>query len=140
VRSLTEDLAEPLSSMHAQLTTIAMANADPQLRERIKSVMALLQEAQSDFDDLIEIAAQIEHTRTAPWLDAAEMWTDMERDVRRLAETEAISVNFLVSQMASAKGSANTLTGVLLNIDGVLQGRPLLRAGTYPKTRAWSIL
>ena len=126
VRLLTEDLAEPLSSIHAQLTTIAIANADPQLRERIKSVMALLQEAQSDFDDLIEIATQIERTRTAPWLDAAEMWADMERDVQRLAETEAMSVNFLVTQMASAKDSTNTPTGVLLNIDGVRLKKAIL--------------
>src|SRR5262249_14003514 len=56
VRSLTEDLAEPMNTMHSQLIAMAMANKDPELKERIKSVMAALQGAQSDFADLIEIA------------------------------------------------------------------------------------
>jgi HAMP domain-containing protein len=126
VRSLTEDLAEPMSSMHSRLTAIAMANTDPQLKEGIKSVMALLQDAQSDFADLIEIATQVERTRAAPWLEASEMWADIERDIQRLSETEAIPINFVVTQMASAKGATNQATGVLLNIDGVRLKKAIL--------------
>jgi HAMP domain-containing protein len=126
VRSLTEDLAEPMSSMHSRLTAIAMANTDPELKEDIKSVMALLQDAQSDFADLIEIATQAERTRTAPWLEATEMWADIERDIQRLSETEAIPINFVVTHMASAKGATNTQTGVLLNIDGVRLKKAIL--------------
>ena len=116
VRSLTEDLAEPMSSMHSQLTAIAMANSDPELKERIKSVMALLMDAQSDFADLIEIATHMERTRTAPWVKATELWADIERDIRRLSETEAVPIDFVVTQTASTKDAANIPT---LNLDGV---------------------
>ncbi len=126
VRSLTEDLAEPMSSMHSQLVAIAMANTDAKLKERIKSVMALLQHAQSNFSDLVEIATQVERTRAAPWLEAAEMWTDIERDLRRLSETEAVAVNFVLTEMTSSKGTANAPTGLLLNVDGVRLKRSLL--------------
>lgn len=119
VRSLTEDLAEPMSSMHSQLTAIALANADPKLKERIKSVMLLLQDAQSDFADLIEIAAHMERTRAAPWINATEMWADVDRDIRRLSETEGIPINFVVTRRASPTGSAGPPTDILLNIDGV---------------------
>jgi hypothetical protein len=112
--------------MHSQLTAIAMANTDPELKERIKSVMALLQDAQSDFADLIEIATQVERTRTAPWLEATEMWADIERDIQRLSETEAIPISFVVTQMGSAKGATNTPSGVLLNIDGVRLKKAIL--------------
>ena len=126
VRSLTEDLSEPMSSMHSQLTAIAMNNTDPQLRERIKNVMALLQDAQSDFADLIEIATHMDRTRTAPWLDAAQMWEDIERDIKRLSDTEALTINFALTHMGSAADSAVTPTGVLLNIDGVRLKKAIL--------------
>ena len=124
VRSLTEDLAEPMSTMHSELTAMAMENKDPELKERIKRVMAALQGAQSDFADLIEIAARVELTRSAPWLDATEMWADIERDIHRLSEIEAIPVNFVVTQMAS-KGSASAST-LLLNLDGVRLKKAML--------------
>ena len=54
------------------------------------------------------------------------MWADIKRDIQRLSETEAISVNFVVTQMASAKGAADAPTGLLLNIDGVRFKRALL--------------
>jgi CheY-like chemotaxis protein len=112
--------------MHSQLTAIALANADPQLKERIKSVMLLLQDAQSDFADLIEIATHMERTRAAPWINATETWGDVERDIKRLSETEAIPINFVVTQMASPTGSAGPPTDILLNIDGVRLKKAIL--------------
>jgi HAMP domain-containing protein len=126
VRSLTEDLAEPLGLMHSQLTAIAMANSDPTLRDRIKAVIGLLQDAQSDFTDLIEIATQIERTRTAPWLDMAEVWTDIERDLRRLSNAEGAKLIFAVTRMASAGTIPPEATGLMVNIDGVRLKKALL--------------
>ena len=126
VRSLTEDLSEPMSSMHSQLTAIAINNPDPQLRERIKNVMALLQDAQSDFADLIEIATHMDRTRTAPWADATQMWEDIERDIKRLSDTEALTINFAVTHMGPTADSAVTPPGVLLNIDGVRLKKAIL--------------
>jgi HAMP domain-containing protein len=123
VRSLTEDLAEPMALMHARLTAMALANTHPALREDIKQVMALLQDAQSDFTDLMEIATHIEHTRSAPWLDIVQVWDDIDRDIRRLSATEAIPVNFVVSRTAQAE---HAKSGLLVNIDGVRLKKAML--------------
>lgn len=123
VRSLTEDLAEPMSSMHGQLTTMALANTDPALRERIKNVIGLLQDAQSDFADLVEIATQIEGTRGVPWVEATRMWAEIERDIKRLSETEAIPVNFVLTR-APERGDLGK--DLLLNVDGVRLKKALL--------------
>jgi CheY-like chemotaxis protein len=115
-----------MSSMYSQLTAIAMNNTDPQLRERIKNVMVLLRDAQSDFSDLIEIATHVDRTRTAPWLDATQMWEDIERDIKRLSDTEAMAIYFALTRMGPTGDSAVTPAGVLLNIDGVRLKKAIL--------------
>ena len=83
VRSLTEDLEGPMNLMHSELTAIAMTNHDASLREPIKAVMALLQEAQANFDDLIEVATSLERNRSLPTRDLNEFVADFRRDIAR---------------------------------------------------------
>lgn len=118
VRSLTEDVEGPLSQLHSELTAIAMANHDPALRNRIKEVIALLQGAQADFADLIEVAASTKGPQQPLPRDLQDILSDLERDIRLLSEAEALSVSFVISQMP-ADSRREEPTGILVDVDAV---------------------
>lgn len=113
VRSLTEELEGPLSQMHADLTALAITNADSNQRERIKSIIATLQETQSNFDDLIEIATSSQPASRAPLRDFADFQSELQRAVRSLADTVGMPLHFEMSP-----SPPDELRGVTLDIDG----------------------
>jgi HAMP domain-containing protein len=97
IRSLTDDFEGPLNHMHAELTAIAMANQDLKLRDRIKSVIALLQDAQSDFADLMEIATSAQDPRKSAAQNLAALLDDVRVELQRLSELEKKPIHFGVS-------------------------------------------
>jgi signal transduction histidine kinase len=117
VRSLTEDLEGPLGEMHSRLTEIAMINHDAELRTRIKEVVALLQRAQADFADLIEIAGSTQRIRKPAPLGLAEMLSEIERDIGRLVDAENIPVHFAMTRLPSAHIQNGKLGSILLHVD-----------------------
>jgi HAMP domain-containing protein len=116
VRSLTEDLEGPMNLMHSELTAIAMTNQDAALREPIKAVMALLQEAQANFDDLIEVATSLERNRSLPTRDLNEFVADFRRDIAELASTQVAPINLLFAQIPE---TPLRRSGVSLDLDAV---------------------
>lgn len=126
VRSLTEDLKEPMSLMHSELIGIAIANSDPALRDRIKEVIALLQEVQTDFAELIEIATSAQGVKQPPPRDLADILSDMQGDILLLGEAEGISTNFAVTQMPFDDARRGEPTGIFLDIDGVRLRKALI--------------
>lgn len=116
VRSLTEDLEGPMNLMHSELTAIAMTNSDPALREPIKAVMALLQEAQANLDDLIEVATSLERNRSLPTRDLNDFVTDLRRDIAQLASSQAAPINLLFAEIPA---TPLRRSGVSLDLDAV---------------------
>lgn len=101
VRALTEDLEAPLGRIHAELLAIAIANKDPLLRDKIKSTIASLQQAQTDFGDLIEIATSSQRTQQSLPRDLNEILSDIERDVRLLNDTNSVSTSLALVRLPS---------------------------------------
>lgn len=105
VKSLTEELEEPMARMHTQLTQIAVANSNRQLREQIKLVMELLQDAHNNFADLMEIAATARQSRALPITSLRQVAEDLKRELGLLKANENCEVDFLwldVSNLAGA--------------------------------------
>lgn len=99
VRALTEDLEAPLALIHSELLAIAIANKDPLLRDKIKSTIASLQQAQTDFGDLIEIAISSQRAQQSLPRDLNEILSDIERDVRLLNETNNVSISLALVRL-----------------------------------------
>lgn len=118
VRSLTEDLNDPLTRMHADLTAVAIANTDPQLKGRIRAIIALLQEAQGDLVDLLEIATGEQGLKPPLAVDLEDTLSDIERDIRLLS-AEGAPVDFLIRRSPPADSSADRSRRIVLNVDGV---------------------
>jgi HAMP domain-containing protein len=118
VRSLTEDIEEPMALMHAELMAIAIENRDPALRDRIKAVIARLQRAQTDFADLMEIAST-RGTSPPPPRDLEDVLSDIERDILLLSEGGGVSVNFVMTQMPSGQIRPGEPTGIFVDVDAV---------------------
>lgn len=119
VSSLTEDLEGPLAQLHSELTTAAMANQDPALRNHIKESIRLVQAAQEDLADLLEIAAAAQGNRPPLPRDLDDILSDIERELQSLSQTEGLSVSFVVSQMPFAAVRRGEPTGALVEIDAV---------------------
>lgn len=119
VSSLTEDLEGPLVQLHSELTTAAMANQDPALRNHIKEAIRLVQAAQADLADLLEIAAAAQASRPPLPRDLDDMLSDVERELQSLSQAESPSVNFVISQMPFAHARRGEPTGALVEIDAV---------------------
>jgi methyl-accepting chemotaxis protein len=95
VRALTEELEEPLNRLHSQLTAIAIANHDPALKGHIKHVLGLLQEAQENFADLIELAGSAPTGRRVPRRDLADLLADIRREIELLSQVESVRSTWL---------------------------------------------
>lgn len=119
VSSLTEDLEGPLAQLHSELTTAAIANQDPALRNHIKESIRLVQAAQEDLADLLEIAAATQGNRPPLLRDLDDILSDIERELQSLSQTEGLSVSFVVSQMPFAVARRGEPTGALVEIDAV---------------------
>jgi HAMP domain-containing protein len=119
VRALTEDLDGPLGLMHGELTAIAVANKDPALRDPIRAVIALLQKAQMDFADLIEISASTQGVKRPLARDVEDILADIERDVRLLTEAERISITVAPTVLPAGRSRRGEPTGILLDVDAV---------------------
>jgi signal transduction histidine kinase len=119
VRTLTEELEEPLSRLHSQLTAIAIANQDPALKTQIRHVLGLLQEAQTNFLDLIELASSAPVVRRAPKRDLADVLADVREEIRLLSQTESVSINFAVTQTQLPITHDGSPTGVQVDLDSV---------------------
>lgn len=127
VSSLTEDLEGPLAQLHSELTTAAMANQDPALRNHIKEAIRLVQAAQADLADLLEIAAAAQGSRPPLPRDLDDILSDIERNLQSLSQAESLSVNFVIGQMPFAHTRRGEPTGALVEIDAVR----LTKALTY---------
>jgi HAMP domain-containing protein len=119
VRTLTEELEEPLNRLHSQLTAIAIANQDPALKVQIRHVLALLQEAQTNFSDLIELASSAPVTRRAPKRDLADVVADIREEIRLLSQTESVPINFAVTQTPLPIAEDGSQTGIYVDLDAV---------------------
>jgi HAMP domain-containing protein len=119
VSSLTEDLEGPLAQLHSELTTAAMANQDPALRSHIRESIRLVQAAQEDLADLLEIAAAAHGNRPPPPRDLDDILSDIERELQSLSQSESLSVSFVVSQMPFADARRGEPSGALVEIDAV---------------------
>lgn len=127
VSSLTEDLEGPLALLHSELTTTAMANQDPTLRNHIKEAIRLVQAAQADLADLLEIAAGAQGSRPPLPRDLDDILSDIERNLQSLSQAECLSVSFVISEMPFAHMRRGEPTGALVEIDAVR----LTKALTY---------
>jgi signal transduction histidine kinase len=119
VRTLTEELEEPLNRLHSQLTAIAIANQDHALKAQIRHVLALLQEAQANFSDLIELASSVPLARRAPMRDLADVFADLREEIRLLSQTESAVITFAVTQPQLQTAEGENRTGIFVNLDGV---------------------
>lgn len=125
VRTLTEELEGPLNRLHSQLTAIAIANQDPALKTQIRHVLALLQEAQTNFSDLIELASSAPTVRRAPMRDLADVVADIGEEIRLLTQTESVAINFAVSEARLPIGRDGNSTGIYVDLDGVRMRKAL---------------
>ena len=119
VRTLTEELEEPLSRLHSQLTAIAIANQDPALKTHIRHVLGLLQEAQTNFSDLIELASSAPVVRRAPKRDLADVLADIREEIRLLSQTESVSINLAVTRTQLPITDDGSPTGIHVDLDSV---------------------
>lgn len=117
LKSLTDDFEGPINHMHSELTAIAMANQDPRLRERIKGVITILQDAQSDFADLMEIATSAQDPRKPASQNLAALLEDVRGDLQRLSEIEKKPIHFAMS--LPGERSVSFDPNVMLDIDGI---------------------
>ena len=98
IRTLTEELEEPLNRLHSQLTAIAIANQDAALKTQIRQVLGLLQEAQTNFSDLIELASSVPVARRG-MTAIADVLADIRGEIRPLSRAkESVPINFAVTQ------------------------------------------
>lgn len=118
VRALTEDLDAPLGRIHSELTAIAIANKDPVLREKIKSTIALLQQAQTNFGDLVEIATSSQRIRQSLARDLNEILSDIEFDIRLLANVKSPPVNLAFARLPDGYRHGEP-SGYFLDIEAV---------------------
>lgn len=125
VRTLTEELEEPLNRLHSQLTAVAIANQDAALRTHIRQVLGLLQEAQTNFSDLIELASSAPVARRAPKRDLADVLADIREEIRLLSQTESVSINFAVTQTQFPITDDGSPTGIYVDLDSVRLRRAL---------------
>ena len=119
IRTLTEELEEPLNGLHSQLTAIAIANQDPALKVEIRHVLALLQEAQTNFSDLIELASSAPVVRRAPRRDLADVVADIREEIRLLSQTESVTINVAVTETGLPIVQDGNPTGLYVDLDGV---------------------
>jgi hypothetical protein len=119
VRSLMEELEEPMNRLHSQLTAIAIANQDPALKEQIKHVLTLLLEAQANFADLIELASSAPTMRRAPMRDLSDVLADIRQGVHMLAQAETVPVNLVVTQARLPDSQKDEPSGIYVDLDGV---------------------
>lgn len=117
IRSLTEDLERPINHMHSELTAIAIANQDPKLRDRIKGVIATLQNAQSDFADIIEVATSAQDPRRSAARHLTALLDDIRSEFKRISELDPRPIHFGVT----APGEPNEafVGDAVLDIDGI---------------------
>lgn len=125
VRALTEELEEPLNQLHSQLTAIAIANQDAALKTQIRQVLGLLQEAQTNFSDLIELAGSAVGGRRAPKRDLADVLADIREEIRLLAQTESVPINFALTQTQLPITDDGSPTGIYVDLDSVRLRRAL---------------
>jgi signal transduction histidine kinase len=119
IRTLTEELEEPLNRLHSQLTAIAIANQDAALKTQIRQVLGLLQEAQTNFSDLIELASSVPVARRAPNRDLADVLADIREEIRLLSQTESVPINFAVTQTRFPITDDGSPTGIYVDLDSV---------------------
>ncbi|MDY6949517.1 MAG: HAMP domain-containing protein [Pseudomonadota bacterium] len=118
VRSLTDDFEGPINQIHSDLTAIAMANQDPKLRDWIKDVIAKLQDARSDFTDIIEIATSAQDPRRSAarrmtaWLD------DFRTELQRLSDLDKKPIHFNVTAPGESK-EVDLVGDAVVDIDGI---------------------
>lgn len=115
VRSLTEDLEGPINHMHSELTAIAIANQDPKLRDRIKGVIATLQNAQSDFADIIEVATSVQDPRRSAARHLTALLDDIRSEFKRISELDRKPIHFGVT----APDEPSEVGDAVLDIDGI---------------------
>jgi signal transduction histidine kinase len=125
VRTLTEELEEPLNRLHSQLTAIAIANHDAALKGQIRHVLGLLQDAQTNFSDLIELAGSAPIVRRVPMRDLADVVADLRDEIRLLSQTESVAINFVVSLTGLPTAQELQPTGIYVDLDGVRLRRAL---------------
>jgi hypothetical protein len=125
IRTLTEELEEPLNQLHSQLTAIAIANQDLGLKTQIRRVLGLLQEAQTNFADLIELASTPPVVRHAPKRDLADVVADVREEIRLLSQTESVPINFAVTQTQPLITDDGSPTGIFVDLDGVRMRKAL---------------
>ena len=119
VRTLTEELEEPLNQLHSQLTAIAIANQDAALKTQIRQVLGLLQEAQTNFSDLIELAGSAPGARRAPKRDLTDVLADIREEIRLLSQTESVPLNFAITQTQLPITDDGSPTGIYVDLDSV---------------------
>jgi hypothetical protein len=117
LRTLTQDLEEPMGSMHARLTEIAIANKDSDLRARIKEVIGVLQDAEANLADLVEIASQAQPRRRPPFTDLGDVAADIERSVQQLAESARRPIHLKLGQPSKDQTGKTQLAGILVSVD-----------------------
>lgn len=119
VRSLTEDLEEPLAQLHSELTTAAMTNQDSPVGKHLKEALRLVQAAQGNLADLFEIAAAGQGNRPPLPRDLDDILSDIERELQSLSTSATLSVSFAVNQLPFAQARRGQPTGALVEIDAV---------------------
>lgn len=117
VRTLTEELEEPLNRLHSQLTAIAIANQDSAVREQIKDVLVLLQEAQASFADLIELASSAPAKRPA-MRELANVLAEIHDEIQALSQSGIIPITFLEAQPQLRNAGSNPTRDVYVDLDG----------------------
>jgi HAMP domain-containing protein len=118
VRTLTEELEEPLNRLHSQLTAIAIANQDPTLKEQIKHVLVLLQEAQANFADLIELASSTPTARRPAMRELAAVLAEVHDEIRALSQAEIIPITLMEAQPQLGNMGGDPTRGIYVDLDG----------------------
>lgn len=117
IRSLTEDFEGPINQMHEELTAIAIANQDPALRDRIKNVIGMLQDAQINFSDLVAVVASAQGLRRSAARQISTLLDDIRGEFDRLSQVDGKPIHFNVTAPGEPTGS---MSGeLMLDIDGV---------------------
>lgn len=84
IRSMSEELEAPLTTMYSELTALAVSNKDIKLREHIKATMGLLDEVQSNLDDLLEVSTTPKTQPRASMEDFADVLDELQRYLNAL--------------------------------------------------------
>lgn len=118
VRTLTEELEEPLNRLHSQLTAIAIANQDPTLKDQIKHVLVLLQAAQANFADLIELASSAPTARRPAMRELAGVLAEVHDEIRALSQAEIIPITLMEAQPQLRNSGGDPMPGIHVDLDG----------------------